>query len=113
MGDLSIFVSFSISFNSLIFCLFYYIIVVQGVHCDIYRSSYNILYLNSPPPSFSFIPPTLTLIPGRVSTCLIFQTLKVLIVEVSPSLPWSNLFLGSFGGYCEWNFFLNNLVIGI
>jgi hypothetical protein len=31
-----------------------------GVHCDIYESSYNvsnISYLNSPPPSFSFISP--------------------------------------------------------
>jgi hypothetical protein len=29
--------------------LFYYhIIVVLGVHCDIYKSSYNISYLNSP-----------------------------------------------------------------
>jgi hypothetical protein len=27
-----------------------------GVHCDIYKSSYNISQLNSPPPSFSFIP---------------------------------------------------------
>jgi hypothetical protein len=27
-----------------------------GVHCGIYKSSYNISYLNSPPPPFSFIP---------------------------------------------------------
>jgi hypothetical protein len=49
---------------------FYYIIVVMGVHCDIYKSSYNISWLNSPPPSFSFIllPP----IPRIVSTGLIF-----------------------------------------
>jgi hypothetical protein len=35
-------------------------IVVLGVHCGIYKSSYNvsnISYLNSPPPSFSFISP--------------------------------------------------------
>jgi hypothetical protein len=32
-----------------------YIIVVLGVHCDIYKSSYTISSLNSPPPSFSFI----------------------------------------------------------
>jgi hypothetical protein len=37
---------------------FYYIviIIVLGVHCDIYKSSYNISQLNSPPPSLSFIP---------------------------------------------------------
>jgi hypothetical protein len=35
-------------------CLFF---IVLGVHCGIYKSSYNksnISYLNSPPPSFSF-----------------------------------------------------------
>jgi hypothetical protein len=31
-------------------------IVVLVVHCDIYKSSYNISQLNSPPPPFSFIP---------------------------------------------------------
>jgi hypothetical protein len=33
-------------------------IIVLGVHCDIYKSSYNIPSLNSPPPPFSFIPPS-------------------------------------------------------
>jgi hypothetical protein len=28
-----------------------------GVHCDISKSSYNISWLNSPSPSFSFISP--------------------------------------------------------
>jgi hypothetical protein len=37
----------------------FYHIVVLGVHCDIYKSSYNISYLNSLPPSFSFSPPPL------------------------------------------------------
>jgi hypothetical protein len=34
----------------------------MGVHCGLYKSSYNISnisYLNSPPPSFSFISPSL------------------------------------------------------
>jgi hypothetical protein len=35
----------------------YHLIVVLGVHCDIYKSSYNIPQLNSPSPSFSFIAP--------------------------------------------------------
>jgi hypothetical protein len=38
--------------------LFFITITVLGVHCDIYRSSYNISQLNSPPPSFPFIPPS-------------------------------------------------------
>jgi hypothetical protein len=33
----------------------FFIIFVLGVHCDIYKSSYNVSSLNSPPPSFSFI----------------------------------------------------------
>jgi hypothetical protein len=32
------------------------IIVVLGVHYDIYKSSYNVSELNSPPPSFFVIP---------------------------------------------------------
>jgi hypothetical protein len=34
---------------------FFFLIIVLGIHCNIYKSSCNILYLNSPPPSFSFI----------------------------------------------------------
>jgi hypothetical protein len=34
------------------------ILLILGVHCDIYKSSYNRLQLNSPPPSFSFIYPS-------------------------------------------------------
>jgi hypothetical protein len=33
----------------------YFFIAVLGVHCGIYKSSYNISYLNLPAPSFSFI----------------------------------------------------------
>jgi hypothetical protein len=52
-----------------IYFVYLFFIVVLGLHYDIYKSSYNISnvsYLNSPPPSFSFIflPP----IPGIVST---------------------------------------------
>jgi hypothetical protein len=36
------------------------IIIVLGVQCDIYKNSYNISQLNSPPPSFSFISPPTT-----------------------------------------------------
>jgi hypothetical protein len=39
--------------------LTFFFIVVLGAHCGIYKGSYNILnisYLNSSPPSFSFIP---------------------------------------------------------
>jgi hypothetical protein len=39
------------------FVLFF--IVVLGIYCDIYKKSYNVLWLNSPSPSFSFIPPPL------------------------------------------------------
>jgi hypothetical protein len=35
---------------------FYCHIVVLGVHCDIYKSPYNISLLNTPSPSFSSIP---------------------------------------------------------
>jgi hypothetical protein len=35
---------------------YYHIIVILGVYCDIYKSSYNVSRLNSPHPSFSFIP---------------------------------------------------------
>jgi hypothetical protein len=35
----------------------YSIIVVLGVHCDIYEMSYNVSLLNLPLSSFSFIPP--------------------------------------------------------
>jgi hypothetical protein len=34
---------------------FSFLIIVLGIHCDIYKSSHNLSYLNSPPPSFSFI----------------------------------------------------------
>jgi hypothetical protein len=46
-------------------------IIVLGVHCGIYKSSYNISQLDSPPPSFSFIP--FPPIPGIVSPGLIFH----------------------------------------
>jgi hypothetical protein len=42
------------------FYSFIFIIAVLGVHCDIYKSSNsisNMSYLNSPPPTCSFIPP--------------------------------------------------------
>jgi hypothetical protein len=35
---------------------FYYIIIVLRVHCVLYKSSYNVSWLNSPPPSLSFTP---------------------------------------------------------
>jgi hypothetical protein len=38
-------------------CLFIVTILVLGVHCDIYKSSYSISQLNSTPPSLSFILP--------------------------------------------------------
>jgi hypothetical protein len=44
---------FSITTNILLF----FVIVVLGVHCDIYQSSYTVSYLNSTLPSFSFILP--------------------------------------------------------
>jgi hypothetical protein len=55
------------------FIYLFFIIVVLGVHCGIYKSSYNapnMSYLNSSPQSFSFIFPPTT--PGIVSTSLIF-----------------------------------------
>jgi hypothetical protein len=50
-----------------------FIIVLGGVHCVLYKDSYNvsnISYLNSPPPPLSFIPPSL--ISGTTSTSIIF-----------------------------------------
>jgi hypothetical protein len=38
-----------------LFCFYYHIIVVLVVHCDIYKSAYNIFLPNSSAPSFSFI----------------------------------------------------------
>jgi hypothetical protein len=52
------FVLFLKYFNYIAF-LFFLIFIVLGVHCGVYKSSYNmsnISYWNSPPPSFSFIP---------------------------------------------------------
>jgi hypothetical protein len=65
-----------IDFDALYFNFF--IIVVLGVHCDIYKSSYNLLYLTSPPPSFSFNHPPP--IPGIVSTGLIFLFMDDLLI---------------------------------
>jgi hypothetical protein len=45
-----------------------------GVHCGIYKNFYNVSLLNSPPPLFSFVPPSP--LPGRVSTGLIFSNYK-------------------------------------
>jgi hypothetical protein len=53
---------------------YYYILVVQGVHCHIYKNSYNISLLNSLPPSFSFIPPPILRI---ISTGHIFPFLYI------------------------------------
>jgi hypothetical protein len=62
---------FLLSFSFLIILiLIVFIIVVLGVHCAIYKSSYNVLYLNSPFPSFFFIPPPL--IPRTALAGLIF-----------------------------------------
>jgi hypothetical protein len=36
--------------SSFLVDFFYHVINVLGVHCDIYKSSYNISQLNSPPP---------------------------------------------------------------
>jgi hypothetical protein len=52
------------------FLVLFFIIVVLGVHGDIYKSPYTISQLNSLPSLYSFIP--LTPIPGIVSTGLIF-----------------------------------------
>jgi hypothetical protein len=44
------------------FGIFFSFIVLAGVHCDIYKGSYNISnisYLNLPPPPFFFIPSAL------------------------------------------------------
>jgi hypothetical protein len=50
--------------------IFFIFSIVLGVHCVIYRSSYSILQLHLPYPSFFlFCPP---LIPGIISTYLIF-----------------------------------------
>jgi hypothetical protein len=51
--------SLNITSASFLFKQLFFIIVL-GVHCGLFKSSYdtsNIPYLNSPPPSFSFIPP--------------------------------------------------------
>jgi hypothetical protein len=51
-----------------------FFIVVLGVHCSIYKSSYgisNVSYLNSPLPSFSFIPSSPN--PRTVSTVSFFH----------------------------------------
>jgi hypothetical protein len=48
-------------FNVKLFLVFF-LIVLLGIHCGIYKSSYNvsnISYLNSPPPLLSFICPSL------------------------------------------------------
>jgi hypothetical protein len=37
--------------------IYFFIIVVLGVHCGIYKSSYNTI-AEFTPPSFSFIPPS-------------------------------------------------------
>jgi hypothetical protein len=37
---------------------FFFLLCQVGVHCGIYKSSYNISYLNSTPPPFPFIPPS-------------------------------------------------------
>jgi hypothetical protein len=58
---------------SLFFCLFY-IIVILGVHCDIYKRVYNISQLNPPPLSFSFIPPPLFLEQFRQVSLFHFHT---------------------------------------
>jgi hypothetical protein len=38
------------------FLYFVFIFVVLGIYCDIYEISYNVSQLNSPLPSFPFIP---------------------------------------------------------
>jgi hypothetical protein len=53
-----------------LFQKFIFIIVLLGVHCDVYKSSYNISQLNSPPQSLSFIlPPP---VPEIISKGLVF-----------------------------------------
>jgi hypothetical protein len=69
-------VIFSLSFSfkqvssSFIYLLIYYhVLVVLGVHCDICKHSYNIPYLNSP---LHHSPLSSSPIPGKVLTGLIF-----------------------------------------
>jgi hypothetical protein len=48
-----------IYFENLHVQILFFIVVLGGVHCGIYKSSYNvsnISYLNSPPPLLSFFP---------------------------------------------------------
>jgi hypothetical protein len=53
-----------LNFSPVFFFFFFFVVVVLGVHYGIFKSSYIISYLNSPPPSFSIVPPSAT--PGIV-----------------------------------------------
>jgi hypothetical protein len=87
---------FYFPFPILFFIFLYFIIIIiiiLGVHCDIYKISYNLSLLNSLPPSFSFNP--LFPIPGIVSTGLIFQ-FAYICIEYFHHIHPQSLFLISF-----------------
>jgi hypothetical protein len=72
---------------SFFFLQFFFIvvIVVVGVHCDIYKSSYNTSYLNSPSPSFSFISPPHSWNIFNRSHCSIYIQVYTVFTPYSPS----------------------------
>jgi hypothetical protein len=68
---------------------FLFLLCCVGVHCGIYKSSYNISYLNSLPPSFSLPSP----IPGIVSTghFSIYTHICTVVMLFSPPMPFPHL----------------------
>jgi hypothetical protein len=80
---------------------FFFYIVVLGVHCGIYKRSYNITnipYLNSLPPSLSFISPYA--ISGTGSTGLIFPFTCMCIhylYHIHPLTPFPHILPSSTG----------------
>jgi hypothetical protein len=107
--------------------LLFYFYAGWGVHCGIYKSSYNISKISSLNSPFHYSP--LSLIPGTVSTGLIFpftymctQNLHPIhppipfphllpppLVPTSPDRTCSALLFSNFVKEKEWRFYLRSL----
>jgi hypothetical protein len=74
--------------------LFFLLLCWVGVHCGIYKSSYsisNISYLNSSPPSFSFIPYLIISRSFKGYHFSIYIHVYTLFAPYSPSTPFPHL----------------------